>query len=622
MLRQSSRLVTAPVEEDIHTHQLLRQCRCTLLTDHVRKLCRVIDRCIGNRCQDFRKLTKTGDNRIRKCRRTNKLSTLTIHVNVSGVDAILNRTQPCILNLRCDIRLADMHKHHHRREEEPSRICDILTRNVWCTAVNRLEHRATGTNIRTWGKPDRACDLCGNVTHDVAIQVTRQNHIKLLRRIGEARSPDIDNHVRALNVLVLQRNFIHNFVKETIGHLHDVVFGERCHSLTVMRTGIFESKACNTLTARAGDQLETLDTLIRLAVLNTAIEVFLIFPDDDDIHFGMACPHKRCIRHARTHICVQSQALTECHIETFIPAALRRGDRPLQENSSPVDGFPSIRCNPTRKSALVNGLTDLDVLELKTCIRRRQNSKCRGHDLGPDAIPMCNCDPCLLHLFFLPACHSMETGRRFHVPCSSLSDTHYSLLRFSVSIHELFNATFDGLWNGVTDEPRAAVHFGVDKVLTGCFRLLVRDNGAFVYRIDHPCPATDFAHKLLIFGDRSELADLFDIVNDHKDHQMGAELLTNFVERRAVPVLLIGEVDLVVDQHPVDSLPCDDIEAALRKNLLQLLITLHGLVVALTFILFAAAIDDRKHDNFSVLGAQREAAVRLTSTIVDQRSVF
>ena len=72
----------------------------------------------------------------------------------------------------------------------------------------------------------------------------------------------------------------------------------------------------------------------------------------------------------------------------------------------------------------------------------------------------------------------------------------------------------------------------------------------------------------------------------------------------------------------MDSLTRDDIKAALRKHLLQLLITLDGLVVALALILFTAAIDDGKYHDFCVLRAQRETAIGFASAIVDIRSVL
>ena len=110
---------------------------------------------------------------------------------------------------------------------------------------------------------------------------------------------------------------------------------------------------------------------VRLAMLDAGVGVFLVLAHDDHVHARLQAADIGCVRHAGPHVGVQSQRLAQGHVDALVAAALWRGDRAFQENASPVDRFPRIRCDSACKAALVYCLANLDGLEVKLSIRRR-----------------------------------------------------------------------------------------------------------------------------------------------------------------------------------------------------------------------------------------------------------
>ncbi len=83
---------------------------------------------------------------------------------------------------------------------------------------------------------------------------------------------------------ILGGDFVEHFVKQPVGHLHDVVFREAGDLLAVVATGVFEGVADDLFGAGARDQFQALVDLVRLPVLDAGVEIFFIFADDDDVH--------------------------------------------------------------------------------------------------------------------------------------------------------------------------------------------------------------------------------------------------------------------------------------------------------------------------------------------------
>ncbi len=81
-------------------------------------------------------------------------------------------------------------------------------------------------DIRRPGQAHRAGDLRGYVREDIAVQVRHHHHVERRRRVGQLGGADVDDPVLIRNFRILGRDLIEDLVEETVGHLHDVVFGE------------------------------------------------------------------------------------------------------------------------------------------------------------------------------------------------------------------------------------------------------------------------------------------------------------------------------------------------------------------------------------------------------------
>ena len=73
------------------------------------------------------------------------------------------------------------------------------------------------------------------------------------------------------NVGIFCRDFIEDFMKQTVSQFHDVVFGKAGDLLAVVATGVFESVTHNFFRAGPRNQLQALSNLLGLPVLNAGV---------------------------------------------------------------------------------------------------------------------------------------------------------------------------------------------------------------------------------------------------------------------------------------------------------------------------------------------------------------
>ncbi len=86
------------------------------------------------------------------------------------------------------------------------------------------------------------------------------------------------------NIGILSRDFVEDFMEETVGQLHDVVFGEASHLFATVGSGVFECVTDDLFRARTTDELEALHHVDRLTVLDPCVQILFVFSDDHDIH--------------------------------------------------------------------------------------------------------------------------------------------------------------------------------------------------------------------------------------------------------------------------------------------------------------------------------------------------
>ena len=128
-----------------------------------------------------------------------------------------------------------------------------------------------GADIGRGAQADRPGDFGHDVGHDVAIEVAGHHHVKVLRPCRQPGCTDIDDPVVIGNFWVFCCNFIEDLSEQTIGLLHDVVFGKASDFLAAIKLGIFKCIANDFFTTWAADELQTLHHFIGLLVFDACI---------------------------------------------------------------------------------------------------------------------------------------------------------------------------------------------------------------------------------------------------------------------------------------------------------------------------------------------------------------
>ena len=137
--------------------------------------------------------------------------------------------------------------------------------------MNGFKHRALFSNVGRARKSYRTSDLCSYIAEDVAIQIAHHNHIKYLGGVGQFGGPNVNDPMLIFDFWILFGNFIKYLVKQTIGLLHDVVFGEASDLFAVLLFRIFKSVSNNFLATRSADQFKTLYHFVGLLVFDTCV---------------------------------------------------------------------------------------------------------------------------------------------------------------------------------------------------------------------------------------------------------------------------------------------------------------------------------------------------------------
>ena len=135
-----------------------------------------------------------------------------------------------------------------------------------------------------------------------------------------------------LNVRILGRDLSEDFMKQTVGKFHNVVFSEAGDLLAIVAASIFKCVAHNLFRSWARNNLQTLHDLIGLAVLNARVQILFILADDHDVHARMLRLDERMIRNAGPHVRVKSERFAHGHVQALVASTLRRRNRSFQEN--------------------------------------------------------------------------------------------------------------------------------------------------------------------------------------------------------------------------------------------------------------------------------------------------
>jgi hypothetical protein len=89
---------------------------------------------------------------------------------------------------------------------------------------------------------------------------------------------------------------------------------------------------------------------------------------------------------AGAQVGVQAEGLAQGDVHRLVAAALRRGDRPLEDDLVLVDGLPGVVADTGQQAALIGLETDGDGMEVEGRVRGLEDRQRGGHDLGANPI--------------------------------------------------------------------------------------------------------------------------------------------------------------------------------------------------------------------------------------------
>ena len=222
-------------------------------------------------------------------------------VDVVGVDAVLDRAQPGVVDALGDVGLADVHQHHApRRAAGPTGSPGSGRRGA---APSRGSPRTSRTARRCWPSPP------GRPSRRSAPRRRRGCR----RRDSASRSRRTLSGVSAILAAPMStiqcsfsmsgysaRDLVEDLVEQAVGHLHDVVFGEARDLLAVVARARTRTRSARSSRSRAAMiSLRHCVTSCGLAVLDAGVEVFLVLADDHDVHLGMLGVDERVVGDAR-----------------------------------------------------------------------------------------------------------------------------------------------------------------------------------------------------------------------------------------------------------------------------------------------------------------------------------
>jgi len=139
--------------------------------------------------------------------------------------------------------------------------------------------------------------------------------------VSESGSSDIDDPLVSFDFGVFLGDLVEDFDEQAIGVLHDVVLDEAGDLLSLVLSGVLESITDDLVASWASDELQALNHIVGLSVLDSGVEIFLVFSDDHDVHVGVLGGDERSVAVAWSDVGVETQGLTDGHVQALVASS-------------------------------------------------------------------------------------------------------------------------------------------------------------------------------------------------------------------------------------------------------------------------------------------------------------
>lgn len=341
---------------------------------------------IVNRFELCGALSESGDDGFGELLGADSLLAVALFVDISGVDSIFNGFEPSIVDFPGDDALSDVDEHLDGSEEESRGVSDAFSGDVGGGAMDGFEHSAGVTDIGGTSEADGAGDFGGDVGHDVAVEIGDDDDVEEVRPGGDTGHSDVDDVMVGFDARIFGGHFIKDLVKESVGQLHDVVFGHAGDFFASVGFGVFECVANDSPGAGFGNEFEALDDVLGLAVFDSGVEVFFVFADDDDIHSIGSAGECGVVGDAGADVGEEPEGFADRYIEGFESSTLGSGDGGFEEDFGAAEGFPSFFGDSGGISGEVNRFSDLDFFGFDGGFGGMENAQGCGHDFWADTV--------------------------------------------------------------------------------------------------------------------------------------------------------------------------------------------------------------------------------------------
>ncbi len=279
-------------------------------------------------------------------------------------------------------------QHHDGREEERSRVGELLASNVGRGTVNSLEDGALITNVSRGSETKTTDKTSAHIGENVSVQVGHDKDLVVVgKRVGDHLQAGVVEELSVeLNVRVLLRKLAGGAQEKTVRHLHDSSLVDSADLLPANVAGVLEGVAQDTLGSLTGDKLDALDNAVDNDVLDTGVLSLGVLTDQDGVDVvvgGLEALNAP----AGTDVGEEVEGTAECQVERDVALANGCREGTLEGNVVPGDALDGL-VGDDRLAVGVQAGGDVDSLPLDGHVGGGVNILDRLRDLGADTITL------------------------------------------------------------------------------------------------------------------------------------------------------------------------------------------------------------------------------------------
>jgi len=197
--------------------------------------------------------------------------------------------------------------------------------------MDGFEHGAIVAEIGAGDNAETAYQACREIGNDVAIEVGQDENIEGLRPHHELHAGIINDQFAVFDTRKSRGGFTAAAQKQAVAHLHDVGLVDGDDFLSFLQGGVFEGRFRDFFRSDSGDDFQAFHHVGHYFVLDSGVEIFRIFAEDDHVDRKIGKTRFQPRKHANgAEIHKQIQAFAQRHVDAGMAAGDGRSDGAFQ----------------------------------------------------------------------------------------------------------------------------------------------------------------------------------------------------------------------------------------------------------------------------------------------------